>query len=175
MSPCPHLPPAPIAMDATALTKLGPDRGQIFYLTALTYAQFLWTKTRAARATLALDRAFGADLTGNEPVLQSWPLPYAAMTWFLAKTPPDVFIGNPRVHFQHLADRMNEPRRDQRRWRAWACWALARRLRPDWPADPKHKVIEPTALEIEQRLATHGIPGEAALWKSIHADAIPTI
>ena len=31
---------------------------------------------------------------------------------------------NPRVHFQHLADRMNELRREQRRWRMWACWNL---------------------------------------------------
>ena len=69
-----------------------------------------------------LDRAFGADLAPGEPVLAAWPLPYAAMAWLLQHTPPETFIGNPRVHFQHLADRMNEPRREQRRWRAWACW-----------------------------------------------------
>jgi hypothetical protein len=27
-------------------------------------------------------------------------------------------LRNPRVHFQHYAGRMNEPRREQRRWRA---------------------------------------------------------
>jgi hypothetical protein len=81
--------------------------------------------------------------------------------------PAGVFIGNPRVHYQHLADRMNEPRRDQRRWRAWACWALARRLRPEWPGDPRHAVVEPTFAEIAARLDAHGIAGETALWRSV--------
>jgi hypothetical protein len=112
-------------MDAGSITALGEDRGPVFYLTALTYGHYLWQRGLAARATLCLDRALGADLRGDEPVLREWPLPYAAMRWFLQHTPPDVFIGNPRVHFQHLADRMNEPRRDQRRWRAWACWGIA--------------------------------------------------
>ena len=156
-------------MDAGALTALGDERGERFYLTALTYGAYLWQRGLAARATLCLDRAFGADLRGDEPILRDWPLPYAAMRWFLAHTPPDVFIGNPRVHFQHLADRMNEPRRDQRRWRAWACWALARRARPEWPGDPKHLVTEPTLDEIAARLDAHGIPGETALWRAVLA------
>lgn len=155
-------------MDASALTALGADRGPGFYLTALTYGHYLWQRDLAARATLCLDRALGADLRGDEAVLRDWPLPYAAMAWFLGHTPPDVFIGNPRVHFQHLADRMNEPRRDQRRWRAWACWALARAIRPEWPGDPRHRVVEPSLAEIAARLATHGLPGEATLWQSVH-------
>jgi hypothetical protein len=154
-------------MDAAVLTTLGADRGATFYLTALTYGHYLWHRRLAARATLCLDRALGADLRGDEPILRDWPLPYAAMAWFLHHTPSDVFIGNPRVHFQHLADRMNEPRRDQRRWRAWACWALACTLRPEWHGDPKHAVVEPTVAEIEARLTTHGLPGEAALWRSV--------
>jgi hypothetical protein len=156
-------------MDAGALTALGDERGERFYLTALTYGAYLWQHGLAARATLCLDRALGADLRGDEPVLRDWPLPYAAMRWFLAHTPPEVFIGNPRVHFQHLADRMNEPRRDQRRWRAWACWALACRTRPEWPGDPKHRVVEPTIAEIATRLDAHGVPGESALWCSVLA------
>lgn len=156
-------------MDATALTALGADRGPEFYLTALTYGHHLWQRGLAARAALCLDRALGADLRGDEAVLRDWPLPYAAMAWFLRHTPPHIFIGNPRVHFQHLADRMNEPRRDQRRWRAWACWALARRLRPEWPGDPHHAVREPDLDEIATRLDAHGLPGEAALWRSVLA------
>lgn len=157
-------------MTAGALSAHGEDRGAAFYLTALTYGHFLWQRDLAARATLCLDRALGADLRGDEPVLRDWPLPYAAMAWFLRHTPADIFIGNPRVHFQHLADRMNEPRRDQRRWRAWACWALARRLRPDWPADPRHGVVEPTEAEIARQLAQHGLPGEQELWLRVAAD-----
>ncbi len=172
LPPCPHLPAPPDAMDAGALTALGSARGEAFYLTALTYGHYLWRRGLAARATLCLDRALGADLRGDEAVLREWPLPYAAMAWFLGHTPPDVFIGNPRVHFQHLADRMNEPRRDQRRWRAWACWALARAVRPEWPGDPRHAVVEPTLAEIEGRLAAHGIAGEAELWRGVLAKAL---
>lgn len=167
LPPCPFLPEPPAAMDAGALTALGADRGPAFYLTALTYGQFLWQRGLAARATLCLDRALGSDLLGDEPVLAAHPLPYAAMAWFLRHTPPDVFIGNPRVHFQHLADRMNEPRRDQRRWRAWACWAITRAVRPEWPADPKHAVVEPTIESIAVQLDAHGLPGETSLWRSV--------
>ena len=108
----------------------------------------------------------GADLKGDEPVLSEWPLPYAAVVWIMRHVPHGVFIGNPRIHFQHYADRMNEPRKDQRRWRAWACWALARRAMPDLTGDPRHRVAEPALKQIEARLRKHGIPGEALLWSS---------
>ena len=87
------------------------------------------------------------------------------MGWLIRETPPGVFIGNPRVHFQHYADRMNEPRRDQRRWRAWACWALARVVRPDLPNDPKHDVVEPSHEMIAAGLEANGHPGEVELWR----------
>jgi hypothetical protein len=93
------------------------------------------------------------------------------MAWLIGHTPADVFLGNPRVHFQHYADRMNEPRRDQRRWRAWACWALARAVRPDLPNDPKHRVTEPTLEAIAVALRTHGHRGEPELWRAELAGA----
>jgi hypothetical protein len=68
------------------------------------------------------------------------------------------------VHFQHYADRMNEPRREQRRWRAWACWALVRVVRPEFPSDPRHRVVEPTHGEIAAGLRAHGHAGETELW-----------
>ena len=152
-------------MDASALTAHGNERDAGFYLTALTYAQYLWQQGLAARAILKLDRALLSDLRGHEDELAQWPLPYEAMAWFLRHTPPNVFIGNPRVHFQHLADRMNEPRREQRRWRTWACWALSRVVRPEFPPDLKPEVIEPTANLIAQKLTEHGLPNETALWR----------
>lgn len=169
LPPCPFLPPAPLAMDASALTAHGDERDSEFYLTALTYAQYLWQRGLAARAILKLDRALLSDVRGHEDELRQWPLPYEAMAWFLKHTPPDVFIGNPRVHFQHLADRMNEPRREQRRWRTWACWALCRAVRPEFPDDPKHVVAEPDLALIAAKLSQHGMPGETALWQSILA------
>ena len=166
LPPCPYLPPAPAAMDARALTAHGDERDAEFYLTALTYAQYLWQRGLAARAILKLDRALLSDVRGHEAELRDWPLPYSAMAWLLKHTPPDVFIGNPRVHFQHLADRMNEPRREQRRWRTWACWALTRVVRPEFPPDPKHGVDEPSVDQIAQKLTAHGMPGETELWQA---------
>ncbi len=169
LPPCPHLPPPRPGLDWRTLHVHREDvRGPEFYHDCLEYGHALWQQGLAARAMLCLDRAFAADLRGDEAVLRAWPLPYAAMAWLIAHTPPDVFMGNPRVHFQHYADRMNEPRKEQRRWRAWACWALTRAVRPDLPADPKHAVEEPSLDEIERRLQRHGHRGEAALWKGVH-------
>lgn len=167
LPPCPHLPPPRAELDWRALHAFRDrGRGPDFYLVCLEYGQTLWTRRRAARAMLCLDRAFGADLAEGDPVLRAWPLPYAAMGWFVARTPPDVFMGNPRVHFQHYADRVNEPRRELRRWRAWACWALVRGARPDLPGDPRHDVVEPSIETIAARLRQHGQPGEAELWRN---------
>lgn len=154
-------------MNASALSAHGADRGAGFYLTALTYAHYLWQQGQAARALLKLDRALLSDLQGDERVLLDWPLPYAAMAWFLRHTPADVFIGNPRVHFQHLADRMNEPRREQRRWRTWACWKICRAVRPEFPADPTHTVLEPSADQIAAQLDAQGLPGERTQWQTV--------
>ena len=168
LPPCPHLPAPRAGLDWRTLHVHREDaRGAEFYHDCLEYGHALWQRGLAARAILCLDRAFGADLHGDEPVLRSWPLPYAAMAWLIAQTPPDVFVGNPRVHFQHYAGRMNAPRREQRRWRAWACWALARAVRPDLPGDPKHAITEPTLDEIAAHLHTHGLRGEPELWRSV--------
>jgi hypothetical protein len=169
LPPCPFLPPPSDGLDHRHLSRHGEARDAAFYLSCLEYGHTLWQRGLAARAVLCLDRALGADLRGDEAEVQAWPLPYAAMGWFLMHTPPDVFIGNPRVHFQHYADRMNEPRRAQRAARAWACWALARRLHPEWPADPRHDVVEPAEAAIATTLDLHGLPGETALWQKVLA------
>jgi hypothetical protein len=153
-------------MDAAALTVHGAVRDSGFYLSALTYGQYLWQRGLAARAILKLNRAFGADLNESDPVLADWPVPYQALGWILCHVPAGVFLGNPRVHFQHLADRMNEPRREQRRWRAWACWAVTRAVRPEFAADPNHEFEEPALDQIASRLDAHGLPGEAGIWRA---------
>lgn len=168
--PCPYLPPPRAHMDWSAIRIHGSTRGDGFYRTALEYGHYLWLRGRPARAILCLDRALGADLRGHEAVLREWPLPYRAMAWFLARTPPGVFIGNPRVHFQHLADRIGEPRREQRSTRAWACWVITRAVLPHLPGDPRHAVVEPAEEGVAAALAAHGIQGEVALWR----DAVRT-
>jgi hypothetical protein len=152
-------------MDYRVFAVHGETRGPGFYLTALRYGNYLWQRGYAARSLLCLDRAFGADVPATDPVLRDWPLPYRAMAWLIASTPPGVFIGTPRVHFQPFADRMNEPRRDIRRWRAWACWEISRVVRPDLPGDPRHRVTEPSRSEITARLDDYGHPGESQLWR----------
>ncbi len=164
---CPHLPTPREQMDWRAFNEHGDTRDAAFYLTALEYGHYLWQRGFAARAILCLDRAMGAELQASDPDVLAWPVPYAAMAWFLTHTPDGVFIGNPRVHFQHYADRLKAPRRDIRRARAWACWALTRRLRPLLPADPKHAVIEPSENEIAAALNRHGLPGETVLWRTV--------
>jgi hypothetical protein len=171
MPPCPHLPPPPAGMDWRDLRRHGADRGPAFYFTGLEYAHCLWHSGRPARAILCLDRAFGAELRAGDPELARWPLPYAALAWLLAHTPPGVFLGNPRVHFQHLADRMNEPRRELRRWRAWACWAITRRTLPHLPGDPRNRANEPTEAAITAQLARHGHVNEPDLWLGVLASA----
>lgn len=174
LPPCPHLPTPPAGLDHRHLGRHDEARGAEFYVSCLEYGHALWQRGLAARAVLCLDRAMGADLRDDDPVLARHPMPYAAMAWFLARTPPSIFIGNPRVHFQHYADRMNEPRRAQRAARAWACWELARRLRPEWSADPRHAVTEPTESDIAAALDAHGLRGETALWRDVLARAVPS-
>ncbi len=165
LPPCPFLPEPRAGLDWRTLHRFREgERGGAFYGACLEYGQTLWVNGQAARALLCLDRAMGADLRGDEAELRDFPLSYDAMAWMMARVPEGIFVGNPRVHFQHYADRMNEPRREQRRWRAWACWWLARLVRPEWPADPRHRVVEPTGEEIRAALERHGLPGEAASW-----------
>lgn len=170
---CPHLPTPRAGMDWRVYQAHGDDRGPAFYGTCLEYAHALWHRALPARALLCLDRAMGADLSLADPVIHAWPMPYAAMAWIMREVPRDLFCGNPRVHFQHYADRMNEPRRELRTARAWACWHLACRVRPELPGDPRHEVIPPTEEEVIQQLTSLALPGEPQLWQTVLEQASP--
>jgi len=166
---CPHLPPVGEPLRAAAMKALGRERGPAFYLRALECAQSLWLQGLPAQSILLMNRAFSADLSGEEEVLREWPLPYRAMKWVMVHRREDQFIGNPRRHFQHLATRMVEPRRELRTWRAWGCWWYARLAFPDEAADEvqmeREAIREPGPDEIHERLDRLGLPGEAALWR----------
>jgi hypothetical protein len=169
INPCPLLPVPPGPLGADCLTALAGDRGPAFYHTALLYSQSLWLQGYPARAILLLNRAMGCDLRGDEPVLKQWPLPYLAVAWILRNHLPEHFIGNPRRHWQHLATRMVEPRKELRTWRAWACWRMACLILPDMPADEeqiaREGVQEPDEEEIAAKLEQLGIPGETEIWR----------
>ena len=152
-------------MDWRELRRHGDGRGAEFYMSALTYGQYLWRRALAARALLAVDRALLSDVPEGDPVLGQWPLPYSALRWIMSQASATALVGNPRVHYQHLAGRMKGPRALQRRGRAWAAWHLARLANPAWPADTKHRVTEPTREEIILQLERYGLPGEAMVWQ----------
>jgi Arc/MetJ family transcription regulator len=168
---CPYLPPGDDLLSAVSMRRAGLDRGEAFYELALRCAQSLWQRGLPAQAILLLNRAFSADLTGRETVLDHWPLPYAAMRWVMEQRGEGQFIGNPRRHFQHLATRMVEPRREVRSWRAWACWAIAREVFPEAPGDlaqiEREGLVEPTLVKILRELKNLGLPGEAELWRGV--------
>jgi len=164
LDPCPYLPESNASMNWRSMKSA---EGVQFYMTALAYSQLLWEQNLPARAILAVDRALLTNMSGNEPELVAWPLPYRAMSWMVANYDEAVFVGNPRVHFQHLATRVKGEREDQRRWRAWASWYLARQARPDLPGDSKQGIIEPSLENIEAGLEKFGISGELETWQSV--------
>lgn len=172
-APCPLLPDTPPTLGAVAMREAGADRGETFYLLALRCAQSLWLRGLPAQSILMLNRAFSADLRGDEAILQSWPAPYAALDWILRNARGENFIGNPRRHFQHLATRMSGPRREVRIWRAWACWRIAMLARPDDPADEKQireeHLVLPDDDEIARQLRLLGWNEEASIWQAIQS------
>jgi hypothetical protein len=165
---CPFLPvPAsPLDAGATGAFRHG-ERGAPFYLSALLYAQSLWLDGFPAKSLLLINRALGADVRAGDRVLADWPLPYAAAAWVMRERRATQFIGNPRRHYQHLATRMVEPRKELRTWRAWACWLLANRAFPDLPSDElqieRERLVLPARDEVLARIGALGHPGEAAL------------
>lgn len=166
---CPFLPETSEPLRAASMKQCGSDRGEDFFLLALQCAQSLWRQGLPAQSILLLNRAFSADLRGGEAVLSDFPLPYAAMVWIMSHHRKEDFIGNPRRHFQHLATRMVEPRKELRSWRAWACWWYSCLVFPDFPADEEQireeGIVLPTQKEIERALEDIGIPGEEICWR----------
>jgi hypothetical protein len=168
--PCPWLPAARAGMSFLDLRGLGDRRDADFYLTALGYAQCQWLRGLPAQAILQLDRAWGADLRGDEPVLGEWPSPYRALAWMLEQRPEGRFLGNPVRHFQHLATRVRCGRREVRSWRAWAGLHLSERILPadGYPRDERQiereSVVVPSVEEVREGLAQTGWAGEVEEW-----------
>lgn len=165
-APCPHLPPVETALTAATLRDYRAERGEGFYLAALRYSQSLWRQGKPAQAILQLNQAWSADLGGGEGILRSWPAPYEALVWLLTRSGEGMFLGNPVRHFQHLATRMHEVRREPRVWRAWACFHLAEAVleTSEHPRDlrqiEQEGVVIPAVAEVVEGLRTWGWDGE---------------
>lgn len=174
---CPFLPEVKEPLKAVSMKRFGKERGNEFYFGALEVAQSLWLQGLPAQALLQINRAFGAELEDRDAVLYRCELPYRAVHWIMSSRKTGQFIGNPRRHFQHLATRMVEPRKELRSWRAWACWYLARQVFPDYPADEiqlqEESVCEPEEGAIFACLEKMGLSGEAELWKQAVTHPFP--
>ncbi len=174
---CPHLPAVARPLTA-AVARAGRAGGPAAdYRVSLDYAQSLWREGKPAQALLQLNRAWAADLQGDEAVLREWPPPYRALDWILRDAGRSGFLGNPVRHFQHLATRMNAVRPVPRRWRAWAGMHLAARLLdprdfpPDEPQRLAEKLVIPGIDEVIAGLETHGWAGEAAVFTAVWENA----
>jgi len=163
-APCPHLPEAAESMSYRDLRRFRGNEGPEFYVTALRYAQYLWQRNEAARAILAFDRAILAAGAWTPPDAPAPFMPYPALAWMLREHDREAFIGNPRAHYQHLADRVRGPGSERKAARAWACWHIVRRVRPEFERDPRHDVDPPTREATRGRLDRLGCPGEAERW-----------
>ena len=161
---CPFLPEPGAPLQAAEMKAFGKDRGVDFYRRALECAQSLWLQGLPAQSMLLMNRAFAAELSEEDTLGTGFALPYEAMHWVMSHRKEEQFIGNPRRHFQHLATRMVEPRKDLRSWRAWACWKYACQIFPDYPADldqlEKEGIPEATEEEIREQLDRLGLAGE---------------
>jgi hypothetical protein len=147
-------------------------KGERYYLATLSYAQSLWREGKPAQAILQLNKAFMADLRGDEQVLLDHPPPYAVLCWFLENRLAGRFLGNPVRHFQHLATRVSGDRKEIRAWRAWACFHLSRRVLPpdEFPPDEeqvaKEGIVFPSWSDVIEAIARSGWKGEVDQLKS---------
>lgn len=137
-----------------------------FYLASLQYGHYLWLEGHAGRSLLALTRALYADVPEQASVLEDWPLPYTAIHWVVRQHPSDHFPGNPRISFQHQATRMEGPRKELRRARAWAVWYLVGQAKSSLPGDPTQAFEEPGLAAIEAGLRRWGHGDELHTWRN---------
>lgn len=132
----PYLPEAPADLTAAHTRKHREECGPLFRQASLEFAQSLWLQGKPAQALLQLNKSAFAET--------DQPFPYAALLWFLENRKEELFIGNPTRHFQHLATRMAGPRSEIRKWQAWACYHLAKKVLPkdQYPEDLQQQEAE---------------------------------
>ncbi len=178
LRPCPLLPEVSHPHGHMVTRVHAAAKSDRYYFATLCYAQSLWREAKPAQAILQLNKAFMADLRGDEEVLQKHPPPYAVLVWFLGNRPDGAFIGNPVRHFQHLATRVTGDRKEIRAWRAWACFHLSQLVLPgdEFPIDheqvAKEGVVMPTWDEVLAQIAVAGWSNEAAELRSVHRDGV---
>jgi len=172
-APCPLLPVAAEAMSFRDLQVARINGPESAYRVNLQYAQWLWQHNLPARAILAMDKALFLCLPMDHPTVQANPLPYAALVWIVRNAKAGQFLGNPRVHYQHLADRVRGGKACHKATRAWACWHLVCRWRPDLPADVQHAFNAPDWPATCASIAEVFGEAERGFLKAIFEGSIP--
>ena len=180
-SACPWLPEIEESYDFSITRRHAGDRGGEFYLDALRYAQSQWMTGKPAQAILQLNKAWAADLTGDEEVIKTNPPPYRALVWLIIQATGGDFgyLGNPVRHFQHLASRMSGPRAETRAWRSWLCFHLAERIlnSGEYPRDGEQIAREGLWIPGFQRalaeVSQRGWPGEVDAVCSGNSNYLP--
>ncbi|MFD2304279.1 hypothetical protein [Roseibacillus ishigakijimensis] len=154
------------------------DKRDDFYLSALSFAQSLYLEGKPAQALLQINKSFFAHHPSEE-MLTMWPPAYRAVCWIIsreqARGENELFLGNPVRHYQHLASRISGPQARARRWRAWACFHLAKKVAPGFPRDERQIAQErltiPSFPHTLGRLETLGWRGEGNVlhgtWKDL--------
>ena len=168
LTPCPYLPEISETHDFSLTQRHGKVKGAQFYADALRYAQSQWLAGKPAQAILQLNKAWMADLSGNEAILKSHPAPYHALVWIMQTADSGNFgyLGNPVRHFQHLASRMSGPHAEIRSWRAWMCFHLAEKTlgTRKYPRDGEQLAREglwiPSIMRVCREVSEKGWPGE---------------
>jgi len=169
---CPYLPAEVAGWTLERMRAQGRRRDGEFFRAACRCAQTLWLEGKPAQALLQLNRALAVE---PRFVASAEVLPYRAMRWIIEHAGAG-FLGNPVRHFQHLATRVNEPNRELRSWRAWACFHLARGVldRAEFPRDEEQitaeNLVVPTWAETLVALARVGVVGEAELLSGMASD-----
>jgi len=175
LPPCPLLPEVSHPHGHMVTRVHAPAKCGQFYFAAICYAHSLWREAKPAQAILQLNKAFMADLRGDEEVLVAHPPPYEVLVWFLRNRPDGPFLGNPVRHFQHLATRVSGDRREIRSWRAWACFHLSRAILPaeEFPPDEeqiaKEGIVFPAWREVVGNIRDLGWKDEARVLEETRA------
>lgn len=166
---CPFLPKEVDGWTLERLRVHGRVRDAEFFAAVCRCAQGLWQQGKPAQALLQLNRALAVE---PRFVASAAELPYQAMRWIIQHA-GERFIGNPVRHFQHLATRVNEPNRELRSWRAWACFHLASGVldAAKFPRDEEQIAAEnlriPAWGDTLAALGRMGVAGEAELLRQM--------
>jgi hypothetical protein len=161
--PCPLLPVPTGAMsyrDLQTRQTAGDQAAEKLFISACTYANYLWISGKPARAILALCRAIYLN---PEELPDNLRQPYDAYVWFLNNHDGLGFLGNPRVSFCHQAVRMPAGH-VLKRHHAWAMWYLSITANPALSPDPEIDEQPPAQDLLYSLLNEKGLANEGTLW-----------